>query len=450
MNNNTVDKSVLNTASVKPKVLLDDAPLSKFHIKIAGLTFGAHFTDGYILGIIGFALTILTPQMGLNALWTGLIGSSALIGLFIGSLVLGWISDHIGRQKIFVFSFILITVASFLQFFADSAIELVLLRILLGIGLGGDYSVGHTMLAEIAPRKQRGVLLGSFSVIWTVGYVCANIIGIYFADSTNPDIWKWLLASSTIPAIIILLLRIGTPESPRWLESKGRIEEGQAIVSKHLGENIVLDRQEIASDAGFKLLFSRKYIKRTVFNCIFWVTLVIPYFAIYTFLPLILESFGMSSNHSTDFLLNIILLVGAFLGIYFTAKFSRRGFLIWSFVVLAAMLGMLALLPSTMTLLLVAVFGVFTLIMSAVSNLVGVFPAESFPTEIRSSGVGLATSVSRFGSAAGTFLLPLSIANLGIQSSMLILVAVLLVGLVVSVLWAPETKNLTLNRASKD
>ncbi|MGO4119209.1 MFS transporter, partial [Rhizobium ruizarguesonis] len=87
------------------------------------------------------------------------------------------------------------------------------------------------------------------------------------------------------------------------------------------------------------------------------------------------------------------------LGIWFTIKFSRRGFLISSFIVLAVTLFLLTVLPESMTFLMILVFAVFTLIMSAVSNLVGVFPAESFPTEVRSSGVGLATSFSRFGSA---------------------------------------------------
>ncbi|MGE7837409.1 MFS transporter [Viridibacillus arvi] len=431
-------------------IKLDDAPLNRFHIKIAGLTFGAHFTDGYILGIIGFALTLMTPQMGLSPFWVGLIGSSALIGLFLGSLILGWISDYIGRQKIFVFSFTIITIASVLQFFADTPTELVLCRILIGIGLGGDYSVGHTMLAEFSPRKHRGVLLGSFSVIWTFGYVAANLIGI-FAINTSPDAWKWMLASSAIPAVIILILRIGTPESPRWLISKGRIDEAREIVKKHVGPNIVLDDESpVQTNGSFKTLFSKSMRKRTAFNCIFFVCLVIPYFAIYTFLPNILEAIGMNEGYGTDFLLNGLLIVGAVLGIFFTVKYSRRGFLISSFIVLIVTLGLLSLLPSSATVLMIISFAVFTLIMSAVSNLVGVFPAESFPTEIRSSGVGLATSMSRLGSAIGTFLLPLGIAGIGIQYTMLCLTAVLVIGAIVSIAWAPETKSLTLSEASNN
>ncbi|MBE5102272.1 MFS transporter [Priestia aryabhattai] len=429
-------------------VKLDDAPLNKFHVKIAGLTFGAHFTDGYILGIIGIALTFLKPEMELSPLWVGLVGSSALIGLFLGSLILGWISDFIGRQKIFVFSFILITLASFFQFFADNAMTLVLLRILIGIGLGGDYSVGHTMLAEFSPRKYRGVLLGSFSVIWTFGYVASSVIGFYLSKM-GPDAWRWMLLSSAIPALIILLLRIGTPESPRWLISKGRIDEAKQIVKKYVGENVVLDDETpVKTTASFSYLFSKNLRKRTIFNCLFFVCLVIPYFAIYTFLPDILDTMGLSENFGTDLLLNSILVVGALLGILFTIKYSRRGFLISSFIFLSVSLFLLSILPNNSNILMIVVFAAFTLIMSAVSNLVGVFPAESFPTEIRSSGVGLATSISRLGSAIGTFLLPISISEFGMSPTMLALTAVLVIGTIVSIAWAPETKALTLSEAS--
>ena len=141
----------MNTSPVR----MDDLPLNRFHCRIAALTFGAHLTDGYVLGVIGYAIIQLTPAMQLTPFMAGMIGGSALLGLFLGSLVLGWISDHIGRQKIFTFSFLLITLASFLQFFATTPEHLIGLRILIGIGLGGDYSVGHTLLAEFSPRPSR-------------------------------------------------------------------------------------------------------------------------------------------------------------------------------------------------------------------------------------------------------------------------------------------------------
>lgn len=428
---------------------LDDVPLGKFHIKIAGLTFGAHFTDGYILGLIGIAFTLIGPQMQLDPFWQGLIGSSALFGLFLGSLFFGWISDYVGRQKIFVISFVLITLASVLQFHAETALQLVLLRVLIGIGLGGDYSVGHTLLAEFAPRKHRGVLLGSFSVIWTFGYVAATFIGTAML-SLGDDAWRWMLASSAIPAAIILIARIGTPESPRWLVNQGRIEEARAIVHKHIGAHVELDDERPQQQkGGYAVLFSREYRKRTAFNCLFFICIVMPYFAIYTFLPSILAKMGLAEGMGTEMMLNALLVLGALAGIWCTVKFSRRGFLINSFWILAASLFLLVAMPSSAAWAMVALFGVFTLVLSAVSNLVGVFPAESFPTEVRASGVGLATAASRLGSAISTFLLPVSVAGIGLNPTMAVLGGVLVFGALVSWAWAPETKALSLAEAGK-
>ncbi|WP_289139490.1 MFS transporter [uncultured Brevibacillus sp.] len=429
------------------KFYLDDAPLNKFHYKITALTFGAHFTDGYALGIIGIVLTLLTPQMQLSPLWVGLLGSSALIGLFFGSLILGWLSDRIGRQKIFLFNFLLITVASFLQFFVQNEVELFILRVLVGFGLGGDYAVGTTLLAEFTPKKYRGPFLGALNVVWTIGYVSATLIGYYFHNA-SPETWRWMLASTSIFSFIVLLLRIGTPESPRWLISKGRVEEARNIVKKFVGFNAELDETTIESRANFSTLFHKKLRTRTAFSGLFFVCMVIPYFAIYTFLPSILTQLGFEENFTTDLLLNGLLIVGSFFGIWFSVRFSRRGFLISSFAILTISLLMLSLLPSGSKFLLVLFFAVFTLLMSAVNNLAVVYPPEIFPTEVRTSGVGFATAVSRLGSAAGTFLLPISIIHYGVSASMLALTAVLFIGTIVSIAWAPETKALTLREAS--
>ena len=433
-------------------VALDDLPLNRFHVKIAGLTFGAHFTEGYALGTVGYALTSLNRQIPLDAFWMGAIGCSALIGIFLGSLFFGWLSDRLGRQRIFLTSFIIITVAAFMQFFASSPLELFFLRVLIGIGMGGDFTVGHAILAEFSPRKHRGALLGSFSVVWTIGYVAANVLGLHYGDAV-PDAWRWLLASASVPALIVLLLRIGTPESPRWLLGKGRAAEARAIVAKHFGAHVTLDSDSAAdshgSKGGYARLFRKDLIRRTLFNCAFFVCLVIPYFAIYTFLPGILKVVGLNDGFGADLLLNAFLVVGAVIGIWLTIKLPRRHFLIGSFAVTCAMLVALSVLPSSATLAMILAFAVFTLTMSAFSNLVGVFPPECFPTEVRACGVGLAIACSRLGSAIGTFLLPVGIARFGFHATMMALAGVLLIGMIVSIAWAPETKNLTLRDASR-
>lgn len=425
---------------------MDDAPLNKFHLKITALTFGSNFSDGYALGIIGIALTLLGPQMKLNAIWEGLLGSSALIGLFLGSLILGRLSDRVGRQKIYLLNFLIISIASILQFFVSGPIELFVLRIVIGFALGGDYAVGSTLLAEFAPRKYRGFLLGSLNVLWTIGYVVASFVGYYLQNSGSGS-WRWMLVSSALPAIVVLILRIGTPESPRWLISMGRLEEAKQIVKKYIGQNAEIElTEETQQINGLKILFNKQYWRRTVFGGLFYVCNVIPYFAIYTFLPSILKMMGYKEDFTVDTLLNIFLLIGAIAGLWFMEKYTRRGFTIWSFAFLAISLFLLSVIHNQV--LAMIFFVLFTFMMSAASNLTLVYPAELFPTELRASGVGVVTAISRVGSAIGTFLLPVSMSALGFTPSMIGLVVVLIIGTLVSMLWAPETKDLTLNDAS--
>ncbi|WP_432850428.1 MFS transporter [Amycolatopsis sp. CA-161197] len=427
----------------------DDVPLNRFHLRITALTFCANYSDGYELGIISIALPLIASQLGFGTVWEGLLGASALIGIFLGSIVVGWAADKIGRQRLYTVDFLLIAVASAAEFFVTSPTQLFVLRLLIGIGIGADYALGPTLVAEFVPRKYRGGLLASLTVLWTVGYVAAFFLGNYVV-SLGGESWRWLLASSSIPAIAVVLLRIGVPESPRWLLSQGRVDQARAVVRRLRGdveafEDLVRNHVS-ARRVRYRELFGKKYWRNTAFGTIFYNAQVVPYFAIYTFLPLVLLKMGVGEEDTTsDGLLNLFLLAGSLGGLWLVAKMSRRGLTIWSFVVLIATMAPMAIWPDAPTALLFPLFLVFTFTMSAAVNLDQVYPPELFPTDLRSSGVGLLNGLSRVGSAIGTFLLPLALDGIGFSPTMLILTLVLVGGLVVSLLWAPETKNSTMD-----
>ncbi|WP_205786898.1 MFS transporter [Specibacter cremeus] len=419
---------------------LGEVPLSRFHLKVTAMTFGANFSDGFALGIISGVLPAISSQMHLDGFWQGMIASSALIGLFFGSLCLGRVGDIIGRQRVYVLNFALIAAASVAQFWAPNIEVLFVLRLLIGFGLGADYAVGPTLLSEFAPRKHRGLMLASLTVLWTVGYVVANVLSTY--ANTGPDAWRWLLASGVIPAAIVLIVRIGTPESPGWLISKGRIDEARAIVRKHLNAELDPAEYEIAPGSGnYRDLFSKKMWKRTAFGSLFYSAQVLPYFAIYTFVPTILAGLKIDDADLQNLVINLFLLAGGVVGLWFVQRMPRRAFTIWTFWILAVSLAALGAMANMPALFIMVPFAIYTFVMSGASNITQVYPPELFPTEIRASGVGFVNAVSRIASAVGTFFLPLSLAAWGIPLSMFWLAGVLALGAVVTIAWAPETRQ---------
>ena len=430
-------------------ITIDDAPLNGFHMRVAAYTTGGYFVDGYILGMIGIALALLGPQLGLGAVWTGLIGASALAGIFIGGLIFGWLTDKVGRQTMYVADLIVFVVASVLQFFVEGPLTLFVLRLVMGIAIGADYAIGAALLSEFLPRKQRGALLACLNAVWTVGFVAAYVVG-YFMQDLGPEAWRWMLASSAIPAALILCLRLGTPESPRWLLSKGRVEEARQVVKDYIHPDADIHdlMAERGNETSYHRLFSRDLRKRTAFAGLFWFCQVVPYFAIFTFLPTVLGGLGIEGEFSSEVLLNLFLLAGAIVGVVIMDMMPRRTFVIGSFAFLAVIGAALGLFPQAPVGVILVLFSLFAFVIAAAADLESVYPAEIFPTEVRASGTGIAAAISRIGAAIGTFLLPTSVQQIGTGPTMLGATAVLLLGVVLSVAWAPETRHVTLSEAS--
>ncbi|MQA79762.1 MAG: MFS transporter [Streptosporangiales bacterium] len=435
---------------MQPTKPLDDSPITAFHVRACLYTVGGFVCDGYILGTIGLALPQITEQMSLNTVWQGLLGASALIGIFVGAFVFGPITDKVGRQKMLVFDLVLFIIASILQLFVDGPVALFVLRFLLGVAIGADYAIGPALLSEFVPKRRRGRLLASLNATWTVGFVAAYGVGILVRGPLGDDAWRWLLASSAIPAIITLLLRLGTPESPRWLVSKGRVEEARKVVDDYFGPEYELEPpQEEGTRTRYRELFSRRYLGRTVFAGMFWFCQVFPYFGIGTFLPSIIEAFGIGSGVLGEVLFNLFLLAGAAAGWLVMDAISRRSFVIWSFVIVGVALLVLGLNPDASLWILIPTFLVVAFVISAAADLESVYPSEIFPTEVRASGVGIAAGVSRAGAAISTFVLPSVLDGFGVGPTMLILAGVVGVGIVISIPLAPETRALTLHEAAQ-
>ncbi|GAB3288235.1 MFS transporter [Parasphingorhabdus pacifica] len=440
--------------------LADDAetmPTTKqvhrFQSRIGFCASGGKFCDGWILGVIGVALPLASTNLGLTASWEGLIGSASLIGLFFGGLIFGRLTDQIGRQKMFLFTLVTFLVCSALQLIVTDAAQLLVVRLLMGLAVGADYAIAGALIAEFANKQRRGPMLAGMIVWWYLGFSVAASSGVAAAALLPHDgtLWRWILASSTLPALVMLVARIGVPESPRWLASKGHQAKARDIAQRYLGMS---DIDELLAEpqkrTAYSALFSPANVRKTALTSLFWMAQVTPFFAIYTFLPQVLDGLKLNVGAELgEILLYMFLFVGSFIGAALINKVGRRKLLIWPFAVTALSLLCLGLWSEAPTAVVVSCFIIFALFNAASAVLQMLYPSEIFPTEIRSTGIGFAAAMSRIGAAIGTFLLPVGMNAWGTGPVMLLGSAVLVMGLIISIMWAPETTNLELSEASQ-
>jgi putative MFS transporter len=432
--------------------LVEESNFTPFLKRLTLYASGGPFLDGYILVIIGIALVQLDPQLKLGSFWEGLVGASALVGLMVGGASLGYVTDLVGRKLMYRLDPIAIIVLSIAQMYVTSVWELVLLRFLIGIAVGADYPISTSLVAEFSPKKYRGFMLGFLISMWYLGAVAAAGAG-YALLSAGPAGWRLMLGSAALPALVLVLGRWNMPESPRWLMSKGRLQEAQGILHRVWGPeaNIQDLHQTTEEKTDFRKIFSRGYSKRTVFVCTFWMCQVIPVFAIYTFGPRILEAFHLGRGNLWIFgyaMINGFFLLGCVPYLILINVVGRRPLIIGSFIFMTLGMLVLGLFPKAPTGVILCGFLTYAFFSGGSSVLDGVYPNELFPTEVRATAFGIATAVSRVGAAIGTFSLPYCLQTLGIGPTMLLGAAITLLGLIVCVLLAPETRGLTLRECS--
>lgn len=420
----------------------------RFLWRLVSVLVGGMFLDGYILGIIGPVTATMSAELTLSPLWTGLIAAAALIGIFIGAPIGGWATDKFGRKTMFLIDMALFVIASGLQFFVDTAENLFLIRLLMGIAIGIEYSVGFPLMAEFSPIRRRGRLMALIMVAWYVGFMVAFIVGHVLVTATDMN-WRIILGTSTVIAAVLFVARIGLPESPHWLWNQGRREEALTVARRYMESGAEMEdvQHEEVRKGSFGMLFSRQYWRATLFTSGFWFCAVTPYFAIATFADSVLAEFG-AGGLAGGIGLSMLAVAGVVLALLLIDKAGRRVLTVppqWICGVILAAIGLWVGAPPVAILVLFLAFSFFTTIYGTMTN---IYPGEIFPTEIRGLGTGFAAAVSRIGAALGTFLLPWSMTNLGTTTSMLIAAAIAFAGAALSQWLAPETKGKSLTETA--
>lgn len=421
-----------------------------FLTKLTAVLIGGMFLDGYILGIVGTVIGTIALELQFTPVWEGLIVASVLLGILVGSPVGGWLSDKFGRKPLFMIDMLIFVVASALQFVVAEPWQLFAVRLLMGIAIGVEYSVGWPLMSEFAPARMRGRLLGLTLIAFYAGFMFAFIVGYVLSTFTSVD-WRIILGSSTFIAISLFVARFGLPESPHWLWSQGRYAEAREVADKYLQEKFVWDAPEpgsVHTRGSLRMLFSRRYWRATVFCSMFWLCAVTPYFAIATFAESVLAAFGLNQGLIGGMALSGVAVIGVIATVILIDRRGRRALTVppqWMCFVLLLGLGLWAGAPLWFV---VGCLLVFSFLNAGYTTLTGIYPGEVFPTEIRGLGTGFATAVSRVGAGLGTFVLPWLMTTYGVQTTMLMAAGVVLIGALISQWLAPETNGKSLTETA--
>ena len=434
-------------------VSIEDVPLNRFHQLLTIRTGGGWLLEGYVLSIIGVAMVQLSSALQLTSFWQGMIAASALIGIFFGSFLGGWLGGLLGRKKLYFVAPILFTLCSLSQYWVESGMMLFLCRFVIGIGVGFEYTIAGSLLAEFLPQKSRGPRLAMLTILWFVGAALAYIIGNLILNSGYAEAWRLVLASPAVIGIVLIIIRIGTPESPRWLLSKGRTVEAEAVIKNVYGPSFSLNNlqsQILEKKISLSSFLKSGYGTRVFFVSMFWACSVIPVFAVYAFAPKVLDALHLKGDWAAygSVVITLLFVVGCVVATRLINRMGRRSMIIQSFLWSGLALLGLGFFSEASPLLILILFGLYALFIGGAQVLQFVYPNELFPTQIRPIGVGIGAAFSRIGAAIGTWLVPMSLDSIGIGNTMYVAAAVTLLGLVVSLAFAPETRGMSLEQST--
>lgn len=427
---------------------IDDVSMNPFLRKITFFSSGGAFLDGYVLAIIGVALAQITPLFELDTFWSAAVGASVFLGIFFGTILGGWITDLAGRRIMFIIDIVAIGAFSVLSMFVTDPLQLVLARFVIGLFVGADYPIATSLIAEFTPKAHRSISMGITSAAWYLGATAAAFVG--FALIGFEDGWKWMLGSAVIPCIVFLIGRHDIPESPLWLQSKGRFSEARAVIQRAFGEDVELNEEQPAKTS-LKILFKGGYFKRIIFLGILTLCQVVPMYAIYTFGPDIMSAFGLSEGRMAilgESAVSLFFLIGTIPAMFWLNSLGRRPLLIGSLFFMAVGLTILGVVPDAPIWVVIIAFGLYAFFSGGPGILQWLYPNELFPTHVRASAVGISISISRIGTIIATYGTPIFLEDFGVGPVMLMAAGLVILGLVLSIFMAPETRGKSLQESS--
>jgi len=378
-------------------------------------------------------------------------------GMLLSTALFGFVSDRLGRRFVFVVSMVIYAVAQLFIALLSYPLLIDLARFVAGFGVGMQLINNDSFITELTPRTSRGrYLTGAYVFV-----LCAIPFAALLADLLVPISpfgiagWRFVVAFGAIGGVVVVFVQRGLPESPRWLEARGRMEDADAVVTvieraieAELGHALPtpdLSTPDVAIDPGrWTEMFGRRYLPRTLMISVFQFAQPFAVFGFNAFIPVLLVKHGFTIVHSLFYSLLIALLapVGAFVSAYLAERMERKYQIVASALLITAAGAVFALGVSVPVV--VGAGAILALGNAWLTAIFHPYAAEIFPTRIRARAVGFTFAWSRVSSIFVGFWVGDLLAVYG-TDGVFVMIGVAMLTIVLSVgLFGPRTNGLAL------
>jgi putative MFS transporter len=421
---------------------LDRLSISSFHYRIFWLIAAGMFFDGYDLyvggNVLGATLQSHFSTLGQNAQFV----SFTFIGMTLGSLIAGFLGDRFGRRFTYQFNLMIFGLASIAAAFAPDMPTLIALRFVMGLGLGAEIVVGYSTMTEFVPPRTRGKWLAFMAFVVVAGFPATSVLGTAIIPTFG---WRPMFVIAGIGALIVWYLRKRLPESPRWLEARGRIDEAEALmqaIEREAAEGRALPPPGAPRPlpvVPFAALFSRILLPRVVVGSVTLITTNTLIFGFVNWIPTFFVQQGLSITRSFAYAMVIALgaPLGCALGAFSTDRLGRRACIIGASILTIVMGGIYPFVVEPAVLLavgLLLIVGIYIL----TSILYGVYTSELFPTEVRLRANGICNMFGRGATIVTPFIVVALFRAYSVAGVLALMIGLLIVQIVVVARWGIE------------
>jgi putative MFS transporter len=435
-------------SSVNAGARLDRLPISSFHYRIFWLVGAGMFFDGYDLyvagGVLASAIQTKFSTIPQNLQFLSL----TFVGMTIGALITGFLGDYFGRRFTYQINLLIFGLASLAAAFAPNMTVLIWCRFVQGLGLGAEIVVGYSTLTEFVPPKTRGRWLSFMAFLVVAGFPVTAILGYLIIPSFG---WRPMFVVAGIGSLIVWYLRKALPESPRWLESKGRTAEAEALMQSIEKETAGAGTlPPAAMPAPVALVTAADLLKPPLLQRMIvgsWVLITINtlIFGFVIFLPQFFLRQGLTITNSLAYtlVLSIASLIGCAVGAWSSDAVGRRMSIIGASVATIVFGWIYARFnaASDPAIVLSVGFVLIVAIYVQTAILFGVYTPELFPTEIRLRANGICNTLGRAATVVSPFVVGSLMANYRLPGVIWLMIGLVVVQIVVVWVWGVEPRN---------